>query len=224
MADEPALADRDDVLLRSRAMADPTRLSILRLIQRSAEPVDVRSLADAVSLHPNAVRQHLAVLRDAGLVVAELHRHGVGRPSYRYRPDPSASSGDGAWHPYERLSLLLLQVAAGRPVRAVGEEEGRRLAAGLTTADPVEAVEQPLRQAGFAPTVESCGDGVEVTLHACPLATAAHASPLVCELHLGILDGLARSRGGAVEGLRIAPSDGGCRFRLTPPPHREERP
>ena len=54
---------------RFRALANPTRRALLRLVRD--EPTPVGELADRLGLSQPAASQHLAVLRDAGLVRAE---------------------------------------------------------------------------------------------------------------------------------------------------------
>jgi DNA-binding transcriptional ArsR family regulator len=54
---------------RFRALANPTRRTMLRLVRDEALPVGV--LADELDMTQPAVSQHLAVLRDAGLVEVE---------------------------------------------------------------------------------------------------------------------------------------------------------
>jgi DNA-binding transcriptional ArsR family regulator len=64
------LASRLDVMTRlGRAMADPTRSRILMtLLERPAYPA---ALAEDLGLSRQNVSNHLACLRDCGLVVAE---------------------------------------------------------------------------------------------------------------------------------------------------------
>ena len=64
------LASRLDVMTRlGRAMADPTRSRILMtLLERPAYPA---ALAEELGLSRQNVSNHLACLRDCGLVVAE---------------------------------------------------------------------------------------------------------------------------------------------------------
>jgi DNA-binding transcriptional ArsR family regulator len=59
--------DDDD---RFRALANPTRRTLLRLVRDDARPVG--ELAVAAGVSQPATSQHLAVLRDAGLVTVEV--------------------------------------------------------------------------------------------------------------------------------------------------------
>ena len=66
-----------------KALANTTRRTLLRLVRDDAQPVG--ALAERVGVTQPAVSQHLAVLRDAGLVTVER----VGRHRM-YRADPVA--------------------------------------------------------------------------------------------------------------------------------------
>jgi predicted ArsR family transcriptional regulator len=74
----------------ARALGEETRFGIYQQVCVSGEPVSVRGLAQEFSLHPNAIRQHLARLEQAGLVVSHADRDavGAGRPKRLYEPSP----------------------------------------------------------------------------------------------------------------------------------------
>ena len=55
----------------ARALGDPTRYRLFRYIADAPRPVGVAELTGYAGLNHNAVRQHLAVLKDAGLVTEE---------------------------------------------------------------------------------------------------------------------------------------------------------
>ena len=209
----------DQVAATARALADPTRASLLRLIQSAESPVGVRELTDKVSLHPNAVRQHLAALRDAGLVIEEKEaRHSVGRPRLCYRPNPESEGRLGGWNPYEVLSLLLLEIAAGAVPVEVGREYGRRLAEQAAQPDPVDLFAIVAERHGFHPTIEREGDDVRGVLGRCPFAAAAATDPLVCELHRGIAEGITAGTAVEVVALEVkSPVEGGCTFHVGHP-------
>lgn len=56
----------------AKALGDPTRHRIFRYVAEAVAPVGVAELTGFMSLNHNAVRQHLSVLRAAGLVVEGL--------------------------------------------------------------------------------------------------------------------------------------------------------
>src|SRR5687768_2802250 len=70
----------------ARALGEDTRFRIYRQLYRSSDPVAVTTLAQEFSLHPNAIRQHLSRLEQAGLVVSRAERGGggAGRPRRLY--------------------------------------------------------------------------------------------------------------------------------------------
>jgi len=76
----------------ARALGEGTRFRIFRQLCRSApDPVSVRDLTEVFDLHPNAIRQHLTRLEQAGLVSSSPHREGgAGRPRRVYRATPEA--------------------------------------------------------------------------------------------------------------------------------------
>ena len=76
------MADRNDVLLLCKALADPTRLKILELLKskgrsccdliaRDEKGLCACDVETAVGLSKAAVSHHMALLRRAGLVNAE---------------------------------------------------------------------------------------------------------------------------------------------------------
>jgi DNA-binding transcriptional ArsR family regulator len=56
---------------RFKALADPTRLTILATLAANPEPVCACDLGDDVDLEQPTVAHHLKVLRNTGLIVAE---------------------------------------------------------------------------------------------------------------------------------------------------------
>lgn len=214
---------------QARALGEPTRHRIFRHIADAPAPVTVAELTDLTRLNHNAVRQHLAILRDAGLVLEEQEvRRTPGRPRLLYRANPEM---DGAWGtpaPYERLSVLLTEVAAGRNPREVGLEAGRAEAERRSGAGGIEALEQVVARDGFRPTREE-GDGeTALVLGRCPFAAAAAAHPeVVCALHRGLADGLVEALGGDLDVRRLEvkdPFQAGCRLVLAAPPAEGDAP
>jgi len=209
---------------QARALGDPSRYTIFRYLADRGAPVDVVELTGHLGLHHNAIRQHVAKLVTAGLVVESVApSSGRGRPRLRYALDPAADGRWGGPSPYERLAALLTEVVrSGDSPEEVGRRAGRRLRLGDTPADdPVEAFADQMARQGFDPTVRRDGDRVEVDLQACPFTTAVLADPgVVCSLHLGLSRGLAEAVGGLTvdELLPNDPRRAHCRLRcrLTP--------
>jgi len=212
--------DGDDLQVQARALGDPTRHELFRYAVDAARPVGVAELTDHVGLNHNAVRQHLAKLVDAGLLVEDVASpSGRGRPRLEYTVDPSVESRWGATGPYERLSLLLTDVirSGDAPVE-VGRRAGRRerLGSEVHTGQVDELVARMTRH-GFEPDVVGHhGEAIEVVLGKCPFESAALADPdTVCQLHLGLAYGIADDLDG-VEVEELVPHDprhAGCRLR-----------
>jgi predicted ArsR family transcriptional regulator len=210
---------------QARALGDPTRHSIFRYIADAGRPVGVAELTGHVGLNHNAVRQHLAKLVDASLVVEATEKPtGRGRPRLSYVADPSADGRWGTTGPYERLALLLSEVIrTGEPAVEVGRRAGRRERLGSSGYEqPVDELVERMARHGFEPAVSRHGDDIDITLQACPFASAALADPdTVCQLHLGLAYGIADDVGGLVidELVPRDPRRAGCRLRchVAPP-------
>jgi predicted ArsR family transcriptional regulator len=206
----------------ARALGDPTRHAVFRYLVDAGRAVDVAELTAHFGLNHNAIRQHLAKLLAAGLVVEEkAPTGGRGRPRLCYLVAPNAESRWGAIGPYERLSLLLTEIirTGDEPVE-VGRRAGRRLAGERAdeggSADPVTLVVEQMARQGFDPTVSEREGSVDVVLRACPFATTAIADPdTVCGLHLGMAYGIADTVEGLVidELVRKDPRHAHCRLR-----------
>ncbi|HEX7094249.1 MAG TPA: helix-turn-helix domain-containing protein, partial [Acidimicrobiales bacterium] len=93
---------------QARALGDPTRHAIFRHIADADHPVGIAELTDAFGLNHNAIRQHVAKLVAAGLVIeSKATGSGRGRPRLQYVVSPAVEGQWGTTGPYERLSRLL---------------------------------------------------------------------------------------------------------------------
>ena len=187
--------------------------------------MSIQELTDYIQLNHNAVRQHLAVLKGAALVSEELEvRTQPGRPRLLYRIHPEAA---GKWHgqgPYAWLAgLLSTALSQSLRPRQVGRLEGRRIvgeSAGVT--DTAELVEHDLTRRGFRPSRSDRGRRIEFVLDRCPFAEVAVNDPdTVCQLHLGLAEGLVEGLGDSVEKLVAKnPHQAGCRLIIRRAPTR----
>jgi predicted ArsR family transcriptional regulator len=211
-----------DVPRQAKALGDPTRHAIFRAVVDNDGPVDVAGLTARFGLNHNAIRQHLNKLCAAGLIIEEVgSRSGPGRPRLQYRPALAANEDWGIPTPYEELSVLLVQVlASGRSPREVGVEAGRRMAAELPkTADPVDRIEINAARQGFEPRRVERRSSVDLVLGRCPFQAPAIAAPdIICQLHLGLAEGIAQAADDSLEvtGLIVRdPRRAGCRLMLS---------
>ena len=218
----------DDELQReARALGDPTRHRLFRYIAEAPAPVGVAELTALVGLNHNAVRQHLAVLKEAGLVVEEVEvRTRPGRPRLLYRMHPEADGKWGASGPYAWLATLLSEAVRRRlEPRQVGRQEGhRRGAERAGTGDSLDLLEDEIERLGFRPTRVERRGKVELVFRRCPFAEVAKADPAtICQLHLGMAEGLVEGLGGLeVEGLaQRDPRKAGCRLGVLQHLHRD---
>ena len=214
---EPAEEDAvgAEVQRQARALGDPTRYRLFRYIADSPQPVGVAELTGYARLNHNAVRQHLAVLTDAGLVTGEAeNRPGPGRPRLMYRPHPEVAGRWGTPGAYAWLAGVLAgAVRRKQDARQAGWQEGRRLAAGLAgLGDPADLLQEEMTRRGFRPARASDGQRISFTLGRCPFTEVAAADPdTICGLHLGLAEGLAGGLGGlAVERLTARESPSSC--------------
>lgn len=211
---------------QARALGDGTRHAIFRRIAEAGGPVGVAELTAHFALNHNAIRQHLAKLLDAALVVeTKVHGGGPGRPRLVYRVHPAVDSRWGVVGPYERLSALLAEVIrTGDPPVDVGARASQRYRRDTSgPADVVTNMADTMASLGFEPAVRGRGRRVEIVLTTCPFATAALAArDAVCSLHLGLAQGLAEGTGVVVDDLVAKdPRRAGCRLRLRVEPLHE---
>lgn len=206
-----------DTQREARALGDPTRYRLFRYIVDAERAVSVAELTEFVGLNHNAVRQHLAVLKGAELVSEELEvRRRPGRPSLLYRLHPEAAGKWDTVGSYQWLARLLAEaVHAKSTVRDVGRRDGRRRGARDDERDGAARMEFELTRGGFRPTRIDRANKVEFVLGRCPFADVAATNPHeVCQLHLGLAEGLADAVGDlSVDRLvKKDPRDAGCRL------------
>jgi predicted ArsR family transcriptional regulator len=226
---DATLVERDEA--RYRALADPVRRRILRLLEDGAEPRDVEHLASMVNLHSNTVRGHLDVLERAGLVNKTSEVRTVpGRPRmlYELAPDSEPPAGSG----YRLLCEILataLRAAVSEPgemaLRA-GREWGLYLTERPSPLRPLSAEETTRRitemlvDFGFAPEESAhAGTARVIELRDCPFRDLARANAdVVCSIHLGLLRGVAEALGGRTVVTSLVPfvEPSLCRVVLQP--------
>lgn len=223
-------------------------LRALAEVLDAGEVGTVARVAEAVGAHPNGVRRHLAALEDESLAASTgPSGGGRGRPSLGYDVTPAGRAAlAAAAAPISAEYLAMAEAFAddladrdtepALHARAIGRSWGRRLAAGPTRATPAQgrqrAAVAPTPQAtpagdrvitlldglGFSPLRRPDGD---VALRTCPLLEAARAHPeVLCQMHLGLVQGAFAAYDGAGEGgeLRAFDEPGACVLRLPAPP------
>lgn len=210
--------DDDAVLRQSRALGDPTRHALFIRLRDALWPQTVAELTAHFGLNHNAIRQHLAHLTDAGLVMGEVVASvGRGRPARRYRVVPGAAERWGGESPHQLLSMMLVDLLRdGQDPRSVGVATGRRLAAEYgSDYDTLQILDGVARRLGFEPRVVTQLPRLEVVLDRCPFQEPASKAPdVICDLHRGIAEGIAARDEHVVITDLIArpPRRAGCRI------------
>jgi predicted ArsR family transcriptional regulator len=210
----------DEVQREARALGDPTRHRLFRFILGAPDPVGVADLTEHVHLNHNAVRQHLAVLKEARLVVEDVEvRRRPGRPRLLYRLHPEAAGRWGTQGPYAWLARLLSDAVRNQvDPRQIGREDGHRRAGELAGGgDRLDLMEEEMTRRGFRPVRTQRPHQVHFVFQRCPFEDVALADPdTVCQLHLGQAEGLAEGLGG-LKVDRLEAKDArraGCRLVL----------
>lgn len=201
-------------------LAQPSRRRIADVLAQRTAGLGVAEIAERVALHPNAVRQHLQKLTDAGVVSTERDDpRGRGRPRLRYRLVNMRAPQIAAHQELVRL-LIAYIVRSGadtEDVETFGRLQGGFFATGAGAAGIVES----FARLGFAPreagSAADAGRGrLRMRLGHCPFrdAVTAPGGEMICQLHRGLAEGIAT---GAAPGSRLAvfePADpvrAGCR-------------
>lgn len=208
------------------------------------EATTVGSLAALLDAHPNGVRRHLADLVQQGLAATVgAASEGRGRPSVAYQATAlgrSAVAAAGAPISAEYLGMAAafarhLTARSATPAseaREIGRHWGATLAEGPPAAasgaaasgaaggtpsaadPPRRRVLRLLEGLGFSPLHRPDGS---VALRTCPLLDAAPANPeVLCEVHLGMVQGASAAFGGPGDGGELLPfaEPGACVLRL----------
>lgn len=211
-----------------RALADESRVGLLRTLRSAEHPLGARELAERAGLHQTTVRAHLDVLIEAGLVESAPEERGTrGRPRLLYRALPVGQTphtpGD-----YGLLAHVLASQLAGmaadpaEQARAAGLAWGRYLVErpppfATVTADEARATLVELFGAlGFDPAIDDGGE--RLLCRRCPYQEVARRHPdVVCSLHLGLMQGALEALGSplAAEGLDPWVEPSLCVARLT---------
>ena len=204
---------------QARALGDPTRHSIFRHIANTGAPVGISELNEEFPLNHNAIRQHLAKLVAAGLVLeSKAPAARRGRPRLVYEVNPAVEGQWGTSGPYERLSRLLVEIIrTGHEAEEVGRRAAPEFRVPTPSGDVAADLSAAMARQGFDPEIREVRGGAEIVLHSCPFASVALADRhTVCALHLGIAEGLTDGSGvNVTELVAYDPRKAECRIRLT---------
>ena len=203
---------------RHAVLASSVRRDALVLLRAAPGPLTAAALADRLGLHVTTVRFHLDHLERVGLVArASAHSGRRGRPAATYR----AVSVDLTAARDQMIEALATAAARGGPSpQQDAREAGGRWAAGLPlpNGDARTLLTDLAAQLGFNPEPAERG----IRLLACPFRSAARRNPqVVCQVHLGLLQGIAaRAYDGDEVGVGLVPfaEPQACHLTLTATP------
>ena len=210
----------------ARALGEETRFRIYRRIWLSPLPEGVAELAAAFSLHPNAVRQHLTRLEQAGLIVSALERPGgAGRPRrvYAPSPEPFELGPDAAMRPLVSLMAEAVDALPGdrRKLTRFGEDwarswtSKRKRGNGRAPRDPrarAELLSRELARWGWRPSAINENGGMRITTGRCLFHGGAPGeNGRSCSLEEGLLRGLTEAM---LNGRAASMQVRGCRLEV----------
>lgn len=222
-------ADGFDTLYETaRALGEETRFRIFRRLNLGGPAESVTDLARAFDLHPNAIRQHLARLEQAGLVVSTPDRsNGAGRPPRLYEPSHRPVELGDPPRTLRPLVSMLAHVVGAFPaepseLREIARAWGRGWAArpragngGLPRGRRrrAELLVRHLAEWGWQPVTRNENGGVRITTGRCLFQELAQERDgRCCALEEGLLTGLVEAlANGAGQVRRLH----GCRLEIT---------
>lgn len=217
----------DHLYETARALGEETRFRVYRALCTSEEPVPVTDLAESFALHPNAIRQHLTRLEEAGLVVSRTDREGAGagRPRRLYEPSPEPLEFAHPPRPLRALVSMLAEAVESLPSKprdlvSFGRRWGRSWVhqGGGKTSVPrsrrgrAELLARELAGWGWRPTVTRSAGEIRLSTGHCLFGDL---SPSVngrsCALEEGLLTGLVEA---LVDGHASVARTGGCHHEI----------
>ncbi len=207
-------------LAAAAALDEPTRRRLYEYVVRRPEPVSRDDVAAALGVPRATVAFHLDRLVEEQLLVVGHERRtgrsgpGAGRPAKLYRRSDRQVSISLPERQYELAGLLLAAAVEEAEETGCSPREilaGRARVQGAELAAGAGDIVRTLEENGFEPRAE---DG-EVLLANCPFhrLAAAHTR-LVCEMNLGLVEGMLAGAGEQGLRARLDPRPGACCVRL----------
>lgn len=197
---------------------------VLAELRAAAGPLRIAEVAERLGVHPNTVRFHLSGLIERGQVErVEASPTGPGRPAQLFRAVPGMDPS-GPRH-YRLLAEVLLADLAAQPHAAAwAADAGRAWGARLSTErmraeEPAQRLVELMADLGFAP--EQPADGDQIALRHCPFLELAQQHPeVVCQVHLGMAQGVLAAWRAPITAKRLVPfaSPDRCVVELSPVP------
>jgi predicted ArsR family transcriptional regulator len=221
-------ADGFDTLYETaRALGEETRFRIFRRLSVSGHAESVTELARQFDLHPNAIRQHLTRLEQAGLVVSSPDRsNGAGRPPRLYETSQEPLELGYPPRTLKPLVSVLAHVVDALPsrpkdLRDLGRSWGRGWAARRRAGNGgvprsrkrrAELLARHLAEWGWRPMTRNENGGIRISTGRCLFHDLIQdRDGRCCALEEGLLSGLVEAMvNGQAEVVRLP----GCRLEI----------
>ena len=198
---------------------------IIQLLKRNGA-ADAATLAESLGVSAMAVRQHLYVLAEEGLVEASSSPDGIGRPSKRWHLTAAADS----FFPqgYAELTAELLssmQTVFGadgldRIVAQRGTEQKQTYLAAIdgeeTLHGRLEALSELRTKEGYMAEVQEDHDGFLFIENHCPICAAARACKGLCASELELFRSVLGDQAQVERTDHILAGARRCAYRVTP--------
>ncbi|MDO5031550.1 metalloregulator ArsR/SmtB family transcription factor [Corynebacterium sp.] len=186
-----------------RSIEGDTRRQVMLLLLKDG-PVTAPYVGERLGLSAAGIRRHLDILVEEGLTevvhVRPKPGAGRGRPAKHFRLTDKGRAQFG--HAYDELAsdaLAALRAAGG--AEAVRNFARARFEKMLSDLQPLLAEDETLEEAagklaavldqhGYAATVASAGQGVQICQHHCPVAHVAAEHPELCEAEQEVFSAL----------------------------------
>ncbi|HET9128423.1 MAG TPA: metalloregulator ArsR/SmtB family transcription factor [Propionibacteriaceae bacterium] len=205
-----------------------TRERVVRSIL-SHGPSTVAELSDRLGLTTAAIRRHLGVLCDTGLIASREQRvygqRGRGRPAKVFLlTDAGRASFPQA---YDRLASqaidLLVETSGAQALASLAKQRTQEIESVYESlrgerpdADPVDLLAESLNRTGYVTSIEPIASGEQLCQHHCPIAHVAAKYPELCAAETELFSSLLHSH---VQRLAtIAHGDGVCTTHVPNPP------
>ena len=205
-----------------------TRERVVRSIL-SHGPSTVAELGERLGLTTAAIRRHLGVLCDTGLITSREQRvygqRGRGRPAKVFLlTDAGRASFPQAYDTLAAQAIdLLVETSGPQALTNLARQRTRDIEAAYRDlreerrdADPVDLLAEALNRAGYVTSIEPVASGEQLCQHHCPVAHIAARYPELCAVETELFSSLLHSH---VQRLAtIAHGDGVCTTHVPNPP------
>jgi predicted ArsR family transcriptional regulator len=205
-------------MLPLEAVADPTRLSIVRHLAE-AGPSTLEQIVAGAGVHRNTVRHHVAALLKSGVIEpAEPDRPDRGRPRNRFRLRGSWTLPSTDFRGLAEVLAQLVRVLEPSPaaIRKIGHAWGRYFRGRPGERSLEKDLPPVLERLGFMAQV----DGKEIRVSGCPCPLVVPENPaIVCKLMTAVVEGylqsdVAASSAPSIRSAHHDPERRSCTLRL----------